>query len=93
MTQTEVIAREMARLSEEARARRGDTADAAGAGFAKPSVNGASKDGTGAAGASAAAGGAAGTWSTEVVTGTWSWPALAAFLVPGIAFAIVMLIG
>ena len=97
MTQTEVIAREMARLSEEARARRGDTADAAGAGFAKPSVNGASKDRTGAAGAedggSATAGGAAGTWSTEVVTGTWSWPALAAFLVPGIAFAIVMLIG
>jgi len=28
-----------------------------------------------------------------VVIGTWSWPALAAFLVPGVAFAIVMLVG
>jgi len=30
---------------------------------------------------------------SEVVTASWSWPALAAFLVPGVVFAIVMLVG
>jgi hypothetical protein len=110
MTQTEVMAREMAKLSEEARVKRGDAADAGGnppsdvklgeaglgdsrlddAGFAKPSVNGAKKEGSGAAGDDAAS---AGAGSGEVVAAGWSWPALAAFLVPGIAFAIVWLVG
>jgi hypothetical protein len=107
MTQTEVMAREMAKLSEEAKARRGE-ADPAGnapseaklgeaglggarlddAGLAKPSMNGASKDGDGAAD-----GTVTGAGSGEVVTASWSWPALAAFIVPGIAFAIVWLVG
>jgi len=110
MTQTEVMAREMAKLSDEARARRGDPVDGAGnpasdaklgeaglgdtrlndAGFTKPSANGARKDGSAAAGNDAAS---AGPGSGEVVTASWSWPALAAFLVPGIAFAIVYLVG
>jgi hypothetical protein len=107
MTQTEVMAREMAKLSEEAKVRSG-AADPAGtrpsevklgkaglgntrlddAGLAKPSVNGASKDGTGAGDDGGVTGG-----SGEVVTATWSWQALAAFLVPGIAFVIVWLVG
>jgi hypothetical protein len=29
----------------------------------------------------------------EFVTAAWSWPALAAFLVPGLAFAIVWFVG
>ncbi|MGN6795809.1 MAG: PH domain-containing protein [Streptosporangiaceae bacterium] len=105
MTQTEVMAREMAKLSEEARARRWDLADQAGtgtseaqlgeaglgdarlddAGFARPSMNG-TKDGGIAADDAAASTG-------EFVTAAWSWPALAAFLVPGLAFAIVWLVG
>jgi PH (Pleckstrin Homology) domain-containing protein len=108
MSQTEVMAREMAKLSEEARVKRGDAADAGGnppsdvklgeaglgdsrlddAGFAKPSVNGAKKEGSGAT-----AGDDTGAGFGEVVTAGWSWPALAAFLVPGIAFAIVWLVG
>jgi len=117
MTQTEVMAREMAKLSEEARARRGDSGDSAGAGpgeaklgeaglgdtrlddagFAKPSMNGASKaadtgDGDTGDGDTAAGDGAAHAGSGAVVTSTWSWPALAAFLVPAIAFAIVALV-
>ena len=113
MTQTEVMAREMAKLSEEARARRGDSGDSAGAGpgeaklgeaglgdtrlddagFAKPSMNGASKVADTGDGDSAVGDGAAHAGSGAVVTSTWSWPALAAFLVPAIAFAIVALVG
>lgn len=108
MSQTEVMAREMAKLSEEARARRGDSADSAGAGpseaklgeaglgdsrlddagFAKPSMNGASKVADTGDGDSAAGDGAAHAGSGAIVTGAWSWPALAAFIVPAIAFAI-----
>jgi hypothetical protein len=123
MTATEVMAREMAKLSEEARARSGDAADAAGtgpddsrlgeaglgaarlpgAGLARPSLNGESKSGSAKAGAGQAGTDQAGTMSAglgagdagggRVVTASWSWPALAAFLVPGIAFAIAMLVG
>ncbi len=117
MTATEVMAREMAKLSEEARARRGEAgpgwAEArmgeAGlgetrledAGLAKPSMNGASKKESGSkAGAAEAVSGDAGTLADGSYTGGvggvvragWSWPALAAFLVPGIAFAIAMLV-
>jgi len=97
MTQTEVMAREMAQLSEEAKARRGqgqeDQQDRSGIGEA--SLNGDSPAEAGAAQVSAAwqATAAGGAGSAEVVTSTWSWPALAAILVPGIAFAIVMLVG
>jgi hypothetical protein len=110
LTQTEVMAREMAKLSEEAMARRGAQPDPAGtglseaklgeaglgdarlddAGLAKPSMNGAGNGGASAGGDDALTVGAG---SGEVVTGSWSWPALAAFLVPGIAFAIVWLVG
>jgi hypothetical protein len=107
MTQTEVMAREMAKLSEEAKVRRGDAVEGApseaelgeaglgdsrlaDAGFAKPSVNGAKKEGSDAGGDGAVA---AGAGSGEVVKASWSWPALAAFLVPGIAFVIVYLVG
>ncbi|HEX5189030.1 MAG TPA: PH domain-containing protein [Streptosporangiaceae bacterium] len=117
MTQTEVMAREMAKLSEEARAGTGAGQDdgrlgEAGlgdarfsdAGLASPNLNGASKNGSGSGTAvdpDAAGIGAAGTGPAagdgngygQVVTATWSWPALAAFLVPGIAFAITMLVG
>jgi hypothetical protein len=81
MTQTEVIAREMAKLSEEANARRPQ---------GRVSLNG-----TDAADVSAGGPGAQtrATGPAEVVTASWSWPALAAFLVPGIVFAIVMLAG
>jgi hypothetical protein len=100
MTQAEVMAREMAKISEEAKARRG--AGAAGlasrgdeAGFGEASMNGFTPDGVSANGAGPAGGsdgGGAGA-SADVVTSTWAWPALAAILVPGIAFAIAMLVG
>jgi hypothetical protein len=113
MTQTEVMAREMARLSDEAKARSGG-ADAAGAGqddsrlgeaglgdarlgdagLAKLSLNGASKNGSRSADADkAGADSATPAGPGEVVTAGWSWQAIAAFVVPGIAFAIVMLVG
>lgn len=83
MSQTEVMARELAKLSEEAKARRGpgdsDHQDGSVIGAASLSDN--NPDGAGASG------------SARVVTGTWSWPVLAAIMVPGIAFAIVMLVG
>jgi hypothetical protein len=69
------------------------------AGLAKPSMNGASKKESGSkAGAAEAVSGDAGTLADGSYTGGaggvlragWSWPALAAFLVPGIAFAIAM---
>jgi Bacterial PH domain len=112
MTPTEVMAREMAKLSEDGKARSGVAGTAwqddsrlgeAGlgdatlgdAGLAKPSVNGASKNGSRSApdAASAAADPAAADPAGAVFTASWSWPALAAFLVPGIAFAIAMLVG
>jgi Bacterial PH domain len=105
-SQTEVMAREMAKLLEEAKARIGEVVgDQQGkSGIGEASPNGVSPNGVGAAeilaaesagagvpGALAAPAGA--TASAEVVTISWSWPALAAILVPGIAFAIVMLVG
>jgi len=113
MTATEVMAREMAKLSEEAKARLGGDPGAAGtgpgearlgeaglgdarledAGFTKPSVNGASKNGSGTPADAEDSTGAASGGAGGVVTASWSWPALAAFLVPGIAFAIALLVG
>jgi len=72
MSQTEVMARELAAMFEQAKVRR----DATGPG---------PLDASDAVGASAA--------TADVVTSTWAWPALAAILVPGIAFAIAMLVG
>jgi len=71
MSPTEVIAREMARMSQQARARLGMDADPA--------------DDAGGPGSAVAPG--------DVVTGGWAWPAIAAILVPGIAFAISVLVG
>jgi hypothetical protein len=97
MTQAEVMAREMANMSEEAKARRGQgQEDQPGKPWiGEASLNGVSPNGMGADEVLAAgpAKAAAATGSAEVVTSTWSWPALAAILVPGIAFAIVMLVG
>ena len=99
MTQAEVMAREMAKISEEAKARLGAgaglTARNDEPGFGEASINGltpggVSANGAGPAGGSDAVGAGA---SAEVVTSTWAWPALAAILVPGIAFAIAMLVG
>jgi hypothetical protein len=67
MTQTEAIAKEMAKMSEEAQA-------GLGAGDA-------GRDDEGNA------------VSADEVTSGWAWPALAAIGVPGIAFAISMLVG
>lgn len=115
MTATEVMAREMAKLSDEAKARSGVAGNEhedprlgeAGLGdarlgdaeLARPSLNGAGKDESGPAadaadkaGADPAGQGTADPGGGQVVTGNWSWPALAAFLLPGIAFAIVMLV-
>ena len=81
MSPTEVMAREMAQLNENARARLGQD-DSAG----QISLNGSGP-------ASAAADGghdAAGT--ADVMTAAWAWPPLAAILVPGIAFAIAMVV-
>jgi hypothetical protein len=98
MNQTEVMAREMARMLEDAKARRG----AGGAGpddevtFAEASVKGFSRSGVGANGtgpADASDAAWAGAVSADVITNTWAWPALAAIGVPGIAFAISMLVG
>lgn len=81
MTQTEVMAREMAKLSEEAKARRPQ---------GRVSMNGTDAGDVSAGGPGVAA---RATGQAEVVTSSWSWPALAAVLVPGIVFAIVMLAG
>jgi hypothetical protein len=110
MTPTEVMAREMARMSEEARARSGKQTGDVGRGAGDPTTGdlttgdlGAqglgrvSVNGSGPAGAGenpAADGGPGGTAAaTAVVTSMWSWGALAAILVPGIAFAIFVLAG
>ncbi|HEX9065804.1 MAG TPA: PH domain-containing protein [Streptosporangiaceae bacterium] len=80
MTQTEVIAREMAAKSDEVKARLLDPDNTAG-----------DAEGRQAPGQPAPSAGPA--IADAVVTGTWAWPALAAFGVPGIVFAIVMLAG
>lgn len=96
MTQTEVMARELAKMSEEAKAGRGAGGagrdDAASVG--ETTVNGYSRGGVSANGAGpAGASDPVGAGSADVVISTWAWPALAAFVVPGIAFAISMLVG
>lgn len=100
MTQTEVMAREMAQLSEQAKARLGldggDSAEAdsaqAGAADFGATVSGAGVSLNGA-GPAAADGQRASAAAASVVTSTWAWPVLAAVLLPGIAFAIAMLAG
>lgn len=70
MTQTEVIAREMASKSDEVKARLLDPDNLGPAGESKePAI------------------------ADAVVTTSWAWLTIAAVLVPGIAFAIVMLVG
>jgi len=124
MTATEVMARELAKLSEEAKLKSAEAslgdidlgdadlgdANLGGSSLTKPGANGTSEGassdagnspiGTGKNGTSQAGStGSAQTGSGSVIAtgavliGTWSWPALAAFLVPGVAFAIVMLVG
>lgn len=82
MTQTEVIAREMASKSDEVKAR---LLDPDNAGAADP---GADADASGVSAVPAAPG-----IADAVVMSRWAWPTIAAVLVPGIAFAIVMLVG
>jgi hypothetical protein len=95
MSPTEVMAREMAQLNESARARLG-TDDGAGEislnGSAPASAAVTAEGGQGA-GAGTGSAGTVGAGAGSVVTATWAWPALAAILVPGIAFAITMLVG
>jgi len=95
MSPTEVMAREMVQLNENARARLGHD-DSSGEislnGSGPASAVATADDGHGASSGTGSAGtGSAGTGS--VVTSTWAWPALGAILVPGIAFAISMLVG
>ncbi len=108
MTPTEVMAREIARMSEEARGRSGKqtgdvglgagnpttgnltTGDLGARGLGRVSVNG--SEPAGADENPAADGGTAGV-ATAVLASMWSWGALAAILVPGIAFAIFVLAG
>src|SRR5579859_21536 len=96
MTPAEVMAREMAKMSEEAKARLAEQAGNGGARQAAASMNGSVPAGAAAAAAAGgldpAAMGAQPAFS-DPVTATWAWPALAAVLLPGIAFAIVMLTG
>ena len=88
MSATEVMAREMAQLNETARARTGQDDSAA-----EISLNGSGPaSANGAAGRSGSVT-AEGAGTGSVLAATWAWPALAAILVPGIAFAIAMLLG
>jgi hypothetical protein len=98
MSQTEVMARELATMFEEAKARRAavsaghdDEPSPVEASVNGLSVDGLSANGTGPANVLDAAG--TGAASADVVTSRWAWPAVAAILVPGIAFAIAMLVG
>ena len=104
MSPTEVMAREMAQLNDNARARRGQddgpaevSLNGSGPGSATAAADGGhGAAGTGNAGTGSAGPGSAGTGGAGTggfVTATWAWPALAAILVPGIAFAISMLAG
>ncbi len=89
MTQTEVIAREMAAKSDEIKARLLDPDNVAPP-EASPSDAGPSEGSAAGASPRAARGPAI---ADAVLTSTWAWPAIAAVLVPGIAFAIAMLAG
>jgi len=99
MSPAEVIAREMAKMSQEARARLGldanpadGTASLPARGIGAASPNG---SGPGAAGRDPGADGGPGSAVApgDVVTSGWAWPALAAILVPAMAFAISVLVG
>jgi hypothetical protein len=95
MSPTEVMAREMAQLNENARARlsQDDSKSEISLNGSGPASAAAAPDaGHGAAsGAGGAGAGSAGAGS--VMAAMWAWPALAAILVPGIAFAITSLAG
>ena len=84
MSQTEIIAREMAAKSDEVKARMLDPDNASPAG-AGPLGLSSAEDRTWTASGPAIAG--------AVLTSTLAWPPIAAVLVPGIAFAIAMLAG
>lgn len=83
MSPTEVMAREMAQLSEAASARLGRDGSTTG----EVSLNG-----SGPAVAAANGGPGADPAAAGVVTSTWAWPALAAMLLPGVAFVISVLV-
>jgi hypothetical protein len=95
MSSAEVMAREMAKMSDAAKARLGKAAGPGDQVAPAASVNGSAPGNAGQAGsgrgpaATASVAAAAG----DIVTGTWAWAALAAVLVPGIAFATAMLAG
>lgn len=89
MTQTEVIAREMAAKSDEVKARLLDPDNAPQS--EASTAGGPAHAGAGGSGPVAASNGPA--IADAVVMTSWAWPTIAAVLVPGIAFAIVMLIG
>ena len=95
MPSAEVMAREMAKMSEAAKARLGQQAGLSDQDMPPASVNGSGPDSADQAGPGSgqAAPGSVVATAGDTVTGTWAWPALAAVLVPGIAFAIVMLAG
>jgi hypothetical protein len=106
MTQTEVIAREMAAKSDEVKARLLDPDKAPPeVGLTESSPSQAGPAGTGTAETGTAETGTAGAdmdrpptasqgpgIADAVVTATWAWPAIAAFIVPGVVFAILMLV-
>jgi Bacterial PH domain len=90
MTQTEVIAREMATKSDEVKARLLDPDNAPPESDpTQTSPNRSSQAGANIDGPDTVV--QAPGIADAVVTATWAWPAIAAFIVPGIAFAIVML--
>ena len=105
MTQPEIIARELARLKEEvaAAAAQAATAATAGSGLGGPDAgNGTGAGnvagnvaGDGADSADRAESGAstAGSSGPTTFSARWAWLPIAAILVPGIAFAIAMLVG
>ncbi len=109
MTQPEIIARELARLKEEvaAAAAQAATAATAGSGLGGPDAglggpdagngagagNGAAGNGADAASRAESGASAAGPAGATTFTARWAWLPIAAILVPGIAFAIAMLVG
>jgi Bacterial PH domain len=90
MSATEVMAREMAQLSENARARldRDDSSSEVSLNGSGPASAAAAADGGHGADA-----GTSGSATGSAVSSTWAWPALAAIGVPAIAFAIASLVG
>jgi Bacterial PH domain len=89
MTQTEVIAREMASKSDEVKAR---LLDPDNAGLSEACAGGGPVEADTAMAGKGQADTGPGI-ADAVVMSRWAWPTIAAVLVPGIAFAIVMLVG